>query len=88
MSWSIGFIGKTSDVVNALKAESDKQTGASKQEYDASLPFMVGLVQQNVEKDGEPIVKVEANGHGYIENGIAVSNQVKVSVERFYGNLV
>lgn len=90
MSWNIAFIGKTSDVVAALKAESNKLTfnDASKQEYDAALPHLVGLVEQNVEPQTEAIVKVQAAGHGTVVNGKIVQNQVSVGIERFYGSIV
>ena len=89
MSWSIGFIGKTSNVAEALNAESAKLSGASKQEYDASLPHMVGLIQQNVQVGVEPIVKIQASGHGYIgTDGVVQNNQVQVVIERFNGNIV
>ncbi len=88
MSWSIGLIGKTSNVVAALRAESEKLSGASKTEYDASLPYLVGLVEQNIEQSVEPIVKVQASGHGYVADGKAVQNQVSAVIERFYGNIV
>ena len=90
MSWSVGFIGKVSNVVAALKAESDKFTGPSKQEYDASMPSIVALVEQNIRPAaiGEPVVKVEASGHGYVESGELRHNQVRVLVEGFNGSVV
>ena len=49
MSWSVGFIGKTSNVVAALEAESAKLDTTSRLEYDAAKPFLIGLVKQNFE---------------------------------------
>ena len=88
MSWSIGFIGRTSKVVEALENESRKLDGQSKVEYDASLPHLVGLVKNNFEQGEEPVVKITAAGHGYVSDGKHLQRETTVMIERFYGNLV
>ncbi len=89
MSWSIALIGTTTKVSEALTAYSGSLEGQSKQEYDAALPHLVGIVEQNFEKNTlEPIIKLAANGHGYGADGTQISNNLTVSVERFYGKIV
>jgi hypothetical protein len=68
MSWSIGLIGKPENLVKALKAESERLKDQSKEEFDAALPHMIGLIELNVSENPVPM-KLEASGHGYIEDG-------------------
>jgi hypothetical protein len=86
MSWSISFIGKPEKVVEALEAHSDKLTDYSKVEYDKILPSLVNVVQQNFGFDY--LVKLEASGHGHIENGVPKNSQCKVHLDLMYGLLV
>lgn len=65
MSWSITFIGKSENVSKALEDHSTKLSGQSKEEYDAALPYLMGLVQQNFNKDNSPVIQITASGHGY-----------------------
>jgi hypothetical protein len=86
MSWSVVFIGKPENVAAALNEQSEKLDGASKVEYDAALPHLVGIVEQNF-GENSPAVKITANGHGYT-NGEQSSRQLTVSIELMYGTLV
>jgi len=88
MSWSIGFIGTTQKVVEALKAESEKLSGVSKNEFDAALPHLIGLVEQNMNDTGQACVKLEANGHGTFSNGKQTSGNLTMSLQRFYGEIL
>ena len=88
MSWSISFIGQTGKVAAALNEYSNKLDGVSKQEYDSSLPYLVGLVQQNTEATYDPVVKIEANGSGYWHDAKHMQNTVRVTLERIYGIIV
>lgn len=88
MSWSINLIGNPDNIVKALEAQSPKLTGNSKTEYDAALPHLVGLVQQNFNKSAPPIIKLSANGHGYSVNDEAQYNNCNVSIESLGGMLV
>lgn len=67
MSWNVTLIGKTKNIVNALKAQSEKLEGPSKVEFDAALPNITGLLEQNFnDADVEgPLMKLTASGHGY-----------------------
>ncbi len=87
MSWSIGFIGKASNVVTALEDYSTKLEGQSKVEYDDVLPHMVGIVKQNF-SNVEPVIKITANGHGYVENGVKKSGTCICTIENHYVTLV
>lgn len=88
MSWSIGFIGTTKNVITALKDESAKLSGQSKEEYDSALPHLIGMVEQNFEKGFDPVVKITANGHGYAVDGALQSGTLQMQIERFYGTIV
>ena len=85
MSWSISFMGAPRNVAIALKNESEKLSGESKVEYDAALPHMVGLVEQNFEN--VPMVKINASGHGYV-NGENEERQCSVAIDPVYTQLV
>jgi hypothetical protein len=65
MSWSLTLIGKTDNIVKALKEQSDKLSGGSKVEFDAALPHLVGLVEQNFNATDNPVMQIQASGHGH-----------------------
>lgn len=70
MLWNVNLIGKPENVVKALDAESEKMSGASKEEFDGAKPHIVALVRENFSlKDGQDDMKcaiqVEASGSGY-----------------------
>jgi predicted ATPase len=64
MSWSINFIGSPENVSKALELNSANLTGQSKSEYDAALPHLKALVEQNVNNNYPITVRIDANGHG------------------------
>ncbi len=67
MSWSVTFIGKPENVSKALNAQSEQLSGYSKEEFDAALPHLDGLVMQNFRVDdqyGPLMVKITASGSG------------------------
>jgi len=93
MSWSIAFIGKPQKVAEALEAESAKMSDQSKIEYDTALPHLVGLVKNNFVDEAkygskEPMLKINASGHGNVQNGEQIQRQVSVSIENIYNVLV
>lgn len=65
MSWSITLIGKTDNIVKALEEQSAKLEGGSKVEFDAALPHLVGLVKENFNNIGNPVMQLTAAGHGH-----------------------
>lgn len=87
MSWSVTFIGKPENVVNALEEQSAKMEGYSKVEYDSALPHLSGLVKENF---GTPsmVIKLTASGHGYASDGKDINRQCTASLEMFYATLV
>lgn len=64
MSWSINLIGSPENVGKALEANSGNLSGQSKVEYDAALPHIKALVEQNVNNSYPIAIKVDASGHG------------------------
>lgn len=76
MSWSINFIGSPENVSKKLTENSERLTGQSKVEYDAALPHIKALVEQNVNKDYPIAIRVDANGHG----DTAGNNAVNVTI--------
>lgn len=64
MSWSVTFIGKPDNIVKALEENSSKLSGQSKEEYDAALPHLIGLIKQNYNSKVDPALKLVASGHG------------------------
>lgn len=89
MSWSIMLIGHPDKVVAALETESTKLSGKSKDEFDAALPHLVGLVRQNYNSatDIQPVLSVQASGHGY-ENSEGAYNNCIVTIQTLAGVLV
>jgi hypothetical protein len=85
MSWSVQFIGKPEKVSEALTAQSVSMNGDSKVEYDAALPHLVALVNENFGFDN--LVKLSASGHGYV-TGDKPNRQLTVSLENIYGVIV
>jgi len=88
MSWSIGFIGTATKVVEALKEEANNLSGASKLEYEAALPYLIGIVEQNFDNNIEAIVKLQASGHGYFIDGKQSQNTLSIALDRFYGKIL
>jgi len=86
MSWSVTFIGKPENVSKALKNHSDQLSGYSKEEYNAALPHLDALINQNFNADEKypVVVKIVASGHGQKDlYGYCVS-----SIETLSGVLV
>lgn len=80
MSWSVNAIGKPEDVVTYLEAQSEKQSGQCKVEYDAALPHLIGLVRENFSVDNPNLrIKLSANGHG----GTRVDSETKQTVQAY-----
>ncbi len=65
MSWSINLIGKTENLTKALNEQSEKLAGMSKTEFDAVLPHLVALVEQNFNGTDSPVMQLQASGHGH-----------------------
>lgn len=64
MSWSVYLIGSPENVSKALDTNSTNLSGQSKAEFDAALPHIKALVEQNVNKNYPIAIKLNANGHG------------------------
>lgn len=89
MSWSICIIGKPKALLCALRKESERLTGASKTEFDAALPNMAGLLEENFgPHDSERLMRLSANGHGTFVNGEPVTRYCSFSMEPLNGSLV
>lgn len=88
MSWSVYFFGKPEKVVEALEKQSTQLTGLSKEEYDEALPHLIGLAKQNFRKEGDPMIKLNASGHGSKTGDEHTQRQCQVSLEIVYGMLV
>lgn len=81
MSWSLVWVGTPEKIIEALGKESDRLTGASKDEFDKVKPALVTLVESNYDKTVTPALKLSANGHAYIENGEPKYSACNVSLE-------
>ncbi len=86
MSWSIGFIGTPENISKALDDYSEtKISGQSKEEFDAALPHMKGLVAQNYGQAG--MISITASGHAYKSADNSYGN-LTCKIEPLYGQLV
>jgi hypothetical protein len=90
MSWNVEFIGKPQAVAKALSEHSENLQGQLKEEYDAALPHLVGLVEQNFSPiDPGRIIKIKAYGHGTInDKGEIADRNCVVTIEPTYGLVV
>jgi hypothetical protein len=90
MSWSISFIGTPEKIVDALHKESERLTGASKEEFDRVVPNIMGIVLQNyttVPGATAPTLRVQANGHGYKDEKNEYCN-ANVEVKTFHETIL
>lgn len=92
MSWSVQFIGQAENVIKALEEHASKQTGQSKVELEDAVPHLSALVKQNfhsIEGVAQPLIKLEASGHGYVgTDGREQNRSCTVKIEQLYGVLV
>lgn len=65
MSWNAYYIGTPDKIVEALTKQSQSLTSNSKIEFDAALPHIIGLIQQNKGKDKPPMLEISANGSAW-----------------------
>jgi hypothetical protein len=101
MSWSVSFIGTPDKIAAALDAESAKQNGQSKIEFDSALPALKTLLGQNFNNEptqGPPMLKLTASGSGWARTtpamGDAPAQEAQIQrgcemkLERLHGVLV
>lgn len=65
MSWSAYYIGTPDKLVEALQKQSESLIGNSKAEFDAALPHITAMIQQNKGKDKPPVLNLAASGSAY-----------------------
>lgn len=65
MSFSMTFIGKPEAIKRKLAEQSAALTGQSKAEFDAVLPALETVLDQNL---GTGIVRLHTNGHATFVN--------------------
>ena len=91
MSWSIKFIGKVSRVAEAVENASEGWDPTSKAEYDSMKQNLSSLVKSNFDKEqghDEPFIEIEANGHGFVREGIPVFATFSCSIKPLFGKVV
>lgn len=89
MSWSVSCVGTRDAICRHLDEQSTKLTGFSKEEFDAALPHMKGLVNQNISKSApNRLIKLVASGHGSKSGDEITDLNCVVSIEPFWGHLV
>lgn len=93
MSWSVDYTGTPEAVTEALNKYGANLTGHSKEEYDAALPHLIGLVKQNyvgpecLYGKGR-LVRVSGSGSGSFSGGKLIEQSCTVKVEPLYSVLV
>jgi len=78
MSFSVTVKGTPADVKAKLLEESGRLTDQSKEEFDAILPAMNTILDQQV---GVTSVTLEANGHASFAAGEKTYGQAQVSIK-------
>lgn len=84
------MLGTPENVSKALAAESERQTGQSKLEYDDALPHLQFLVSQNfhTENKDQALIELDASGSGYCKEDKQVQRSLSVSIKHQYRKLV
>lgn len=77
MSFSITVIGKPDAIKRRLNTHSTELSGQNKAEFDAVLPSLETVLDQNV---GNEIVRLEANGHASFAGDVKTYGKCSVSV--------
>lgn len=77
MSFSISVVGKPEAIKRRLAEESTRLLGQSKAEFDAVLPSLNTILDQNV---GNGAVRLDANGHASFKGDEKTYGQCSVSV--------
>lgn len=77
MSFSITVVGRPDAIKRRLQAHSTELSGQSKEEFDATLPALETVLDQNV---GGEVLRLEANGHASFYDGQKTYGKVNVSV--------
>lgn len=67
MSFSVSFVGKPEAVKRKLFDHSAQLSGQSKDEFDAVVPALCVVLDQNV---GQSVVSMSANGHATFVDGV------------------
>jgi hypothetical protein len=86
MSYSVGFLGTPEEVVKQLDGQSSILSGESKEEYDAVLPSLIGLVKQNSDEPNRK-VRITASGHAYTNQEGKKVSQCLAQVELAYDQI-
>ena len=88
MSWSVNESGTPEQVAEKLTKHADGLTGQSRVEYDAALPFLVGLVRQTYTTpegvaNNYPVknVRIVAFGSGATRDGAEQCRDCQVKIE-------
>lgn len=87
MSWSVNYIGTAQKIIDALNEQSEKFTGQTKEEFDAALPHLRGLLAENY-AEKQPLLKLDASGSGYSVGGEQKQRQCSVQLQQLWGVLV
>ncbi len=74
MSWSCSWVGRRSGIKAAMARYRETLTGNSQAEFDAARPHLEALVDMNTSSTGDPVVILDANGHGYASDQATYSN--------------
>lgn len=77
MSFSVTYIGRPDAIKRRLATHSEELTGQSKEEFDAVLPSMNRILDQNV---GGSALRLEANGHASFADGKKTYGACQVSI--------
>lgn len=80
MSWSLNVVGTRDNIRAALKAESSRLTGQSKEEFDDALPHLDALLELNINTANlQQLYELEASGHASFTDGRLTYRSVNVS---------
>lgn len=88
MSWSVNVVGKPEGILSSLDKTSESLQGQSKEEFDAALPHLKGIVSQVGGAYIEKCYSLSASGHGYATSDPKVAyNHIQVDF-KMIGDLV
>lgn len=80
MSWAVSYTGTPAELVTHLRRHAVTLSDQSKAEYDAILPYLVGLVSENHGIESRQLI-VQGFGAGTYKEGIETSKVCNVTIK-------
>ncbi len=90
MSWSVNLIGRAEKLATVVKQKFEETQGCPQGSAEEVAKNEIGAACETLCKslDGNPFVRIEANGSAWNEAGRAKSQQASFKLETIYANVI